>query len=232
MGYFRDHYVLPAGIAFAVLAVTGLSLAASRSHKSLHRASVAVWIANLAAILLSSIWYFQVIRAAGSYRGSTTSLQAEMERLGVRSALVFASQTIDEHPVWSPKGDALAVNVDGRWVELKLAPVTLEAATWRGSQPIGIVKPPISPSSVSEGHVRDWERSAKFDPRKVILRDGKTVELRQEDLSTSLIVTPLGGATQIVWKSGLESCYGLAVSPDQRLVAYVCELNGVIVTEP
>lgn len=61
-----------------------------------------------------------------------------MKRLGVRSALVIASQAIDEHPVWSPKGDALAVNVDGRWVELKLSPVTLEAATWRDNKPIGL----------------------------------------------------------------------------------------------
>ena len=69
MGYFRDHYVLPAGIGFAVLAMTGLSLAASRSHKSLHWASVVVFIANLAAILLSSNWYFHTTRAAAGYRG-------------------------------------------------------------------------------------------------------------------------------------------------------------------
>jgi hypothetical protein len=69
MGYFRDHYVLPAGFAFAVLAITGLSLAASRSHKSLHRASVIVCIANLAAILVSSTWYFYTTRAAAGYRG-------------------------------------------------------------------------------------------------------------------------------------------------------------------
>ena len=161
-----------------------------------------------------------------------TSLEAEMTRLGVRSALVIASQAIDEHPVWSPKGDALAVNVDGRWVELRLSPVALEAATWRDNKPIGVVKPPISPSTISESRVRSWEKSAKYGPRKAEMGDGKIVELRQEELSTSLIVTPPGGTAQVLWKSGLENCYGLAVSPDQHYVAYVCELNGVIVTEP
>ena len=155
-----------------------------------------------------------------------------MKRLGVRSALVIASQAIDEHPVWSPSGNALAVNVDGRWVELKLDPIKLEAATWRGGVPIAVAKPSISPGSISEGKVRKWQQSEKFEPRKITMRGGKTVELKLEDVSTSFIVTQPFGSPKVLWRSSMENCYGLAVSPDGRHVAYVCELNGVIVTEP
>ena len=166
----------------------------------------------------------------GSRAAIGQDLFKEMHRIGVTSALVVASEAIDEHPVWSPKGDALAVNVDGRWVELKLSPVSIVAATWRRDKPIGAVKPTISPSAISESRVRAWEKSAHFDPRRVVTRDGTTVELRQEDLSTAFVITRKGGQPETLWTSGMENCYGLALAPDEQSVAYVCEQNGIVVT--
>lgn len=69
IGYFRDHYVFPAGIVFAALAIASLGLAARRGRGFFHRVAVGLWLLNLAAIFASSIWYFHTIRAAGGYRG-------------------------------------------------------------------------------------------------------------------------------------------------------------------
>ncbi len=69
MGYFRYFYVLPAGLAFGAFAGFGLVLMARRGRRSLDRAAVAVWVLNLAALVVSSIWYFHSIREAGNYRG-------------------------------------------------------------------------------------------------------------------------------------------------------------------
>ncbi len=69
IGYFRDFYVLPAGIALGIGAAVVLGLAAKRSHSALHRAVFTVWIFNLIAFVTSSVWYFHAIHAAGSYRG-------------------------------------------------------------------------------------------------------------------------------------------------------------------
>jgi len=68
IGYFRDFYVLPAGIALGLVAAVLLGLAAKRSRSVLHRAAVIVWIVNLIALVTSSVWYFHAIRAASNYR--------------------------------------------------------------------------------------------------------------------------------------------------------------------
>jgi len=69
LGYFRDHYVMPAGVALMVLAIAGLSVAAARSDRALHRLAVVFWVVNLIALFLSSVWYFHAVRAASNYRG-------------------------------------------------------------------------------------------------------------------------------------------------------------------
>ena len=69
IGYFRDLYVLPAGIVFTALAITSLAFAARRGQGVFYRVVIGSWLLNLIAIFISSLWYFQTIRAAGEYRG-------------------------------------------------------------------------------------------------------------------------------------------------------------------
>ncbi len=155
---------------------------------------------------------------------------SEMRRLGVRSALVISSQAVDEYPVWSLEGDALAANIEGRWMKVELESLVLEPGTWH-EQAIGVAKrsalTPIEASAVAK-----WDKAGDHGARKVAMKNGTTVELKQTELSTELVVTPRGGPANVLWRSGLENCHSLAVSPDGRFVAYICELNGVIVTEP
>src|SRR5262249_29158748 len=99
-----------------------------------------------------------------------TSLSEEMHRLGLRSALVLQSQAVDEHPVWSPKGDALAVNLEGKWMSLPLGSVTLIDGKWHGGQSIGVLKPAPTTSPIDEKTVRGWEKAGKYDPRRVETR--------------------------------------------------------------
>lgn len=69
LGYFRDHYVAPGGVALIAFAVAGMSFAARRGYRTLHRAAIAFWVVNLAALFLSSVWYFHSVRAASNYGG-------------------------------------------------------------------------------------------------------------------------------------------------------------------
>ncbi len=143
---------------------------------------------------------------------------------------MIASQAIDEHPVWSPDGRYLAVNVDSKWSRIDLSTIHLVEKTWRKDQPIGAPDRPAAASKVRESTVRRWERSARSEPRKIVTRDGTTVELRQEELGTAFIISRKGGQPVTLWTSGMENCYGLALAPDDKSVAYVCEQNGILVT--
>lgn len=179
---------------------------------------------RLTAVLSASI-----LTAASIFGDDRSSLATEMGRLGVRSVLVIASQAVDEHPVWSPDGNALAANVDGRWVKVDLMAVSLKEGIWHGDQAIGVANSTPMPP-IAESIVRKWEESAKYGMRRVVARDGTSAELRLDALSTHFVITNKGESPETLWKTSLENCYGLALSPDENLVAFVCELNGVVVT--
>jgi hypothetical protein len=153
-----------------------------------------------------------------------------MHRLRLRSALIVQSQAVDEHPVWSPKGDALAVNIEGKWMSVPLGSVTVVEGQWRGCQPIGVLQPAPATSPIDEKTVRAWEKAGKYDPRRVETRSGTVAELKEQELSTEFLITRKGAKPESQWKSGMENCHSLALSPDEAYVAFICELNGVVIT--
>jgi Tol biopolymer transport system component len=160
------------------------------------------------------------------------SLASQMSRLGVRDAVVLPSSAVDEQPVWSPDGKYLAANVYEKWIRIEIDRLALELADWRGKQPVGIARARGGDSPIEEAIVRSWERGARFDPRKVVTRSGTRIELRHEDLGTQFIVTRKGSKPETRWTTALENCHSLALSPDDRYVAFVCEENGVVVATP
>jgi hypothetical protein len=155
-----------------------------------------------------------------------------MSRLSVRSALVVAAQALDERPAWSPQGDALAFNADGRWTKVRLSPVTLTPGTWMGNNPLGVARPALRASNMRESTAKSWEASGRYGDRKVTAGDGTSIELAESDLGTSFIVTRPGASPETFWSSRTSNCYGLALSPDEKVVAYICEQIGLVVTRP
>jgi hypothetical protein len=154
---------------------------------------------------------------------------AELRRLGVTSTLVVSSQAIDEQPVWSPDGRQLALNVAETWSTIDLRALRLRAGTWHGGEAIAVADPPPTLVAIPETEIRAWQENARFDPRRITTRTGVTVELAQEELGTLFQVTKKGSKPAVLWKTSLENCHSLALSPDEKLVAFICELNGLIV---
>ena len=154
-----------------------------------------------------------------------------MDRLGFKSALVVNSQAVDEHPVWSPDGDAIAVNIEDHWSAVDLRSITLNHGTWHGKEPIGVVHPPAKVTPISRADVERWAKSNTYGVGKIETRSGMTIEFEQDELSTLFRLTQKGEQPVIRWRTSLESCHGLSLSRDERYVAFVCELNGVIVTD-
>jgi hypothetical protein len=85
-------------------------------------------------------------------------------------------------------------------------------------------------SSISKEEVRTWEKTASAGPRKVIAKDGTKAELLSDGLGTRFVISRKGADPETLWKTSMENCHSLALSPDGRQVAYICELNGVVVT--
>jgi len=162
---------------------------------------------------------------------SGPALASEMDRLGVREALVVATPSVDEQPAWSPDSRHLAANVGGKWLRFDLGAVKLEKGEWHGGAPIGVARA-ASSTPLDAKTVHEWERNGRFDPRSVTTREGTKLELRQVDLGTQFVVTKKGAEPETRWSTGLESCHSLALSPDDRYVAFICEQNGVVVAVP
>ena len=160
---------------------------------------------------------------------ANAALLKELRRFRVTTALLVSSQAIDEHPVWSPDGRQLALNLDEKWSAIAIRPLKLETTTWHSGETIAVVAPPPKMVPVSEAEILAWEQKSRSDPRKVTTTSGATIELAEEELGTVFKITNAGSQPVIRWRTALENCHSLALSPDERLVAFICELNGLMV---
>jgi hypothetical protein len=151
-----------------------------------------------------------------------------MKDLGLRCALLVESQAIDEWPLWSPDGRYLAINLDGKWSKLDTESVVLRMGTWQDRKTIAVAHPNPELQDVSEADVRAWQNTTRFDPRQLVTSTGVTIELAPEGLGTLFRVTSKGLEPEVHWKTSLENCHSLSLSPDETLVAFLCELNGLV----
>jgi hypothetical protein len=157
-------------------------------------------------------------------------LQTEMQRLQIDTAMLLPSQAIDERLIWSPDSRFLAVNIRGTWHKLNIEEVSLQPANWHGKR-IGAItgEPPIFP--VGDDEMKSWAKPSKRVSLRLQIGTDILAEMKREGLSTSLVLTRKGNKPTVLWKSDLESCEGLAASPNNQYLAYICETNGVFVTD-
>lgn len=159
------------------------------------------------------------------------SLGAAMRKLGVHTILLLESQAVDEMPLWSPDSRFVAVNVEGKWYKLDTWAIpSLGSAKWHGEK-IGTVRDELR-SNATAAQISKWEGKSQNNPREVVSKSGIKVQLtqRQEDFSTSFVISK-GRESKTLWASGLENCYSPVFSPNEKYVAFICELNGVFVTD-
>lgn len=155
------------------------------------------------------------------------SLDNELSRLDTRTALILPSQTVDEFPVWSPDGSRLAANVAGTWYAVRLDSLALGGATWRDSLVLGVLRSESGGSVGEAPEASDWQEAANFAPRSIRTERGTSIELRQEGMSTSFVIAQPNSEPETLWTSGSENCHSLTLSPDERYIAFICEMNGV-----
>ena len=167
-----------------------------------------------------------------SHAQAANDLGKQMGSLHIHTALIISSQELDELPSWSPDGRFLAGNVAGKWVKVDVSAVQLQQAKWH-RQLIGVAKnATLQPMTDEEVHTwAKFDKSPHPDHDAVTTGSGLKVEMRHNDLSSALVVSR-GKRESVVWQSGLENCFALTLSPNKKYVAYVCELNGILVMDP
>lgn len=167
-----------------------------------------------------------------SHAQAANDLGQQMERLHVHTALVIHSQSMDGLPVWSPDGRFLGVELAGKWVKVDVTETQLQEAKWHGQRVGFQSKTNLQPMTKEE--VDFWGKPKQVqnsDNDSVSTQSGLRVKIRHHEMSSSLIVSK-GPRKFVIWESDLENCYGLTLSPDKLHVAYLCELNGILLMDP
>lgn len=159
---------------------------------------------------------------------NSKDLNSEMTRLKTETVLIVQSQAIDEYPLWSPNSDFIACNIEGKWYKFRLTNIDLADAKWRG-QTIGVLTTKDAYSELTSKEQSEFEKVSNFNPREVKTKNGTEVELKMDGMTVSLIVTKKGEKAKKLWTSGGENCHSLVLSPDEKYVAYLCEMNGLLV---
>lgn len=161
----------------------------------------------------------------------TQGLDSELKRLNVHTALIVPSTAVDEMPIWSPDSKHLGANVMGKWYRINLSQVTLQEAKWHGAA-IGAPGDKVPAEPMTDELAEEWANANKklTDMRKVATPGGVTAALNQKGLSTAFTISK-GKHKRKLWQSAMENCHSLSVSPNEVFVAFICETNGVLVTD-
>ncbi|MFP5260416.1 MAG: hypothetical protein ACLGJB_00770 [Blastocatellia bacterium] len=157
------------------------------------------------------------------------SLAEEMNRLHTNTALILPSDAVDEHPLWAPSSNYIAVNVMDKWYKVNLLQISLKASPWRGKQRIGVITSKSSVSEATDQEVEQWAKVSKFNERALTTKAGTRIELRETDLGTTLTIRKRNQRAEKIWTSDVENCHSLVLSAGEEFVAFICESNGVVV---
>lgn len=160
---------------------------------------------------------------------STNHLGKEMQRLKVETALIVHSQAIDEQPLWSPDGLFIACNIAGKWYKYSLKKVKLMKGKWINLK-IGVLDAEKHAITLADAEVKEYYAVSPFNIDMVETKGGTKIEVKISEMETVLYITKKGGVKQEIWTTGGQMCHSLVLSPDEKYVAYLCELNGLMVT--
>jgi hypothetical protein len=206
--------------------VAGVSTGYSNSYKHVHVHRVRVGCRRGLRVCTPA-WLVILLYSVTAYCLTRSPLAAEMAKLNVHTALLFPSQAADEWPLWSADSQYLAANIEGKWLKLDMRTVHLKEAKWH-EQRIAVIDQPTF-TDVESAQVVEWQKGAR-EQDSVVSKSGIRVELPQRELSRSLVLSK-GKVRKTLWRTALENCGALSLSPDGRYVAFLCEMNGVFVTD-
>lgn len=161
-------------------------------------------------------------------QGKNKNLESEMKRLKIETVLIVQSQAIDEHPLWSPNSDFVACNIAGKWYKFRLTNIKLGKAKWHDKK-IGFLTTEDAYSALTPSEQLEFDKDSVFNIREATTSNGTRLELKMDEMTVSMVVTKPGEEPTIIWTSGGENCYGLVISPDEKYVAYLCEMNGLFI---
>lgn len=177
---------------------------------------------------ISTLLFLLVSIHSFSQDVSKKDLEFELNRLKTKTVLVLQSQAIDEFPIWSENSDYIGCNIMGEWYKIRLTDIQLDSAIWRDEK-IGILTTEGAGSKMKKKEVIQFKKHSNFKPREIITSNGTKIELKLNGFAVSLITTKSGEEPKTLWTSGGENCYSLSLSPDEKYVAYLCELNGLFI---
>ena len=161
--------------------------------------------------------------------GQESNLDSEMERLKTETVLAVNSQAIDQYPLWSPNSDFIGYFVDKKWNKVKLTNIKLIEGKWHNNN-IGILKTKKAYSLMTKTEFDEFSSVTKLDSSIVVTKDETKIELKDNgNFTISLIITKKGELPKTLWTTGGENCLSLVLSPDEKYVAYLCELNGLFI---
>jgi len=166
--------------------------------------------------------FFICILSNLSFGQFTRPLAYELERCDIETALIWSSTGIDEYPIWSPDSKEIAINIMGRWIKINLDEVILIQADWL-DQTIGQNTSEII-ESISESDITKFKDTTTYGPRKVTTKDGMTLELKMLGMRTAFLIDE-----KMIWITSGGNCHSLALSPDGNYVAFISEMNGLMV---
>ena len=167
-------------------------------------------------------WLILFLFGALSGINAQKSLKEKLVKFDNNTAIMFHRQDIDEMPLWSENSDYLGCNVSGDWVVFDLHKARFKK-TDLGRYRVGILANLNVISFITDELVAELKESTNYDMRSITLPNSKTVQVKSDIYKSELILND----KVIMTLSG--NCHSLSASLDGKYLAFISELDGLIV---
>lgn len=158
------------------------------------------------------------------------NLEQNLRAIDCDTVVVVKSNAIRDPIHWSPDSKSIGVKVEGNWVSINLDKLMLKRFKWRNE--LNVATPAGKPEYVPlPSQVRaTWKSATEEESTKLRNNMGTIIEFAQlKEGGVALLVTPLNGTRKEIWRTNLEDCQGLVLSPDHHWVAFICGVHGAVV---
>ena len=174
---------------------------------------------------IDKVEIFDVTKTLDTKTGNVSNLFKELDKINSDLALIVPTQGIDEYPMWSKDGRKVAINMMGQWYSIDLTKITLQKGVLYNIN-IGMNN---NESSVTvEENIENYIDTKLTDFREIKGKNSDIkITLDQINMSTQLVITR-GTNKEIIWTTGLENQHSPILSPDEKFVVFIAELNGLI----
>ena len=143
--------------------------------------------------------------------------------------ILLPGRGLKHRPLWSPDSKFLAFHNGYKWQKVDLRLMHTYKAKWYGRSVAAGGR--VQVRALKQSEVADWKKNENFGKSQVKLGDGRVLKFKpaKQGPGVAFTITDREGKSRQAFVSMNGAVHSMAVSPDEKYLAFISDQNGLVV---